>query len=136
MKYKPEDFTVTRGWSSNDAVLSAEEAAEQANAKLKEWLKYVLSSFNDPKFDVFSVPAIEIKPPSDIQMLEVNSTNLSHIGYDETSKTLKVRFRENGAEYKYLDVSKNAYDRLMNAKSIGSFFSIYVKNQYKYEKLN
>lgn len=33
--FKPEDFQVTRGWSHNDGVLSAEEAAKQANLKMK-----------------------------------------------------------------------------------------------------
>lgn len=68
-------------------------------------------------------------------MTEVKSSNISHIGYDEATKVLKVRFKA-GGEYHYFDVPKEQYDALMSAKSIGSYFAKNVKNLYVFAKEN
>ena len=66
-------------------------------------------------------------------MTEVNSSNISHIGYDESTKTLKVRFKK-GGEYHYLEVPKEIHDQLMTSKSIGAFFAKSVRSAYKFNK--
>lgn len=43
--FKPEDFETTRGRSHNDAVLSAEEAAEQANIKIVQ--NFISNNYKD-----------------------------------------------------------------------------------------
>lgn len=66
-------------------------------------------------------------------MQEVNSSNISHIGYDEQSKVLKVRFKA-GGEYHYHDVPKHEHDSLVSAKSIGAHFAKNIRNSYKFTK--
>jgi hypothetical protein len=67
------------------------------------------------------------------KMQEVISSNVSHVGYDEETKTLKVRFKA-GGEYHYFDVPKDAYEQLLSAKSIGAYFAKSVKNVYQFKK--
>ena len=45
--YSEEDFPVTRGWSHNDGVLSAEEARDYANALHERKCPYKARGFED-----------------------------------------------------------------------------------------
>jgi hypothetical protein len=66
-------------------------------------------------------------------MQEVISSNISHVGYDEETKTLKVRFKA-GGEYHYFDVPSDAHQQLLSAKSIGAHFAKNVRNVYQFKK--
>ncbi len=68
-------------------------------------------------------------------MKEVKSSNISHIGYDENTQTLKVRFHR-GGEYHYSNVPKEEHEAFLNSKSIGSHFSKSIKNVYLFTKVN
>lgn len=66
-------------------------------------------------------------------MHKVNSSNISHIGYEGT--TLKVRFKS-GAEWHYHDVPSHVHRELMAAESHGSYFARHIKSMFKGTKKN
>ena len=59
---------------------------------------------------------------------EVDSSNIDAVGYDETTQTLEIEFR-NGV-YQYEDVPEDVYEDLMGADSIGSFFHECIRDVY------
>lgn len=69
-----------------------------------------------------------------MEFKKVTSTNISEIGYDESKQELQVRF-SNGNLYSYSDVSKEDYDKLMEAKSVGKYFHGTIKPKYKGSKV-
>jgi hypothetical protein len=69
-----------------------------------------------------------------MNMIQVNSTNLSAIGYDESSRTLRVEFR-NGGTYDYYDVPQSEFDGLRNAASHGEYLARNIKGRYRYARV-
>ena len=70
-----------------------------------------------------------------MEMINVQSSNLKAIGYDEHQNTLYVEFKH-GGKYKYLNVDKSVYDKLLVADSKGKFFDQNIKKAgYKYSKV-
>jgi len=57
---------------------------------------------------------------------KVDSSTIAEVGYNATSKILKVKFK-NGSSYLYIGVSKDLYQQLQKATSIGSTFHQRVK---------
>lgn len=55
------------------------------------------------------------------------SSNISEIGYDPDSLTLEIKFHSGGI-YKYFPISLNKFNRLMGAKSKGSYFTEHIKD--------
>lgn len=55
------------------------------------------------------------------------SSALGEIWYSSTSRELFVRFKESGTIAGYADVSPVALDKLLQASSLGSHFSKYIK---------
>lgn len=72
--------------------------------------------------------------PADIKMQSVASSNLSAVGYDEESKTLRVEFNS-GSTYEYRGVPKRTFDDLLGAESIGSFFHSHIRSDFPYSKV-
>ncbi len=70
-----------------------------------------------------------------MKMVNVQSSNLDSVDYDEESETLIIKFR-NGGIYKYFGVPKNIYLNLINAPSKGKYFHNFIKDIYKYQKIN
>jgi hypothetical protein len=69
-----------------------------------------------------------------MEMNPVTSSNLSSMGYDEDTSTMAVQFN-NGSVYSYQDVSKETYETVLHADSVGSTFNqLIVKGGYTYEK--
>ncbi len=66
-------------------------------------------------------------------MEPVVSSNLVAVGYDYTTKTLRIQFKS--GVYDYYDVPASIYEGLMNASSLGKFHHAYIKNSFKYRKL-
>jgi len=64
----------------------------------------------------------------------VNSSNLASVGYDVSNQTLEIEFNHGGI-YQYYNVTENVYTDLMNADSIGSFFSHNIRNIYPTQKV-
>ena len=65
----------------------------------------------------------------DIPLVEVQSTVLFAIGYDQISETLRVVFTS-GEEYRYTGVPIQVYRNLCNAESMGREFNSTIRNRY------
>lgn len=66
--------------------------------------------------------------------MPVSSSNLISVGYDETSLTLEVEFKD-GALYQYFDVPASVHLELLGAGSVGRYFAQNVRNTYRYARL-
>ncbi|WLO85518.1 KTSC domain-containing protein [Pantoea agglomerans] len=64
----------------------------------------------------------------------VSSSNLASVGYDADTLTLEVEFL-NGTVYQYYDVPEGVFEELLNAGSVGSYFSHNVRNNYPTQKV-
>lgn len=67
------------------------------------------------------------KKTNKIKMVKVESSNLDSVGYDLATKTLAVKFHNNMV-YHYSPVEPERHKAMMVAKSIGSFFNQYIKD--------
>ena len=63
----------------------------------------------------------------------VKSSGIAAVGYEPNTKTLGVKFRS-GDLYHYHDVSAQAHQDLIGAKSIGQHFAAKVTNKYRFTK--
>lgn len=64
-----------------------------------------------------------------IKMIEVKSSNIAKVGYDQTKKVLSIQF-ESGKTYNYTAVPANVVLDLLFAESIGKYFNTEIKNKY------
>lgn len=69
-----------------------------------------------------------------MKRIPVSSSNLAEIGYDDTTRTLEVLYRNNSL-YQYFDVPKQEYDALKNAASKGQYLSTNIKGRYRYARV-
>jgi len=70
-----------------------------------------------------------------MNLQQVKSSNLAAVGFDESTGTLRVLFRE-GSCYDYSGVSAEVYKQLLAASSKGSFFQDVIRERYPYQKVN
>ncbi len=65
-----------------------------------------------------------------IRVLAVDSSMVSHVGYDFDTQTLLARYTKDGKIYEYHGYSPEKYARLVSAESIGCIFreSVYGLN--------
>ena len=66
--------------------------------------------------------------PAMPDMKEVESSNISHIGYDAPNSTLHVKFR-GGAHYSHTSVSPEAHAAFMESDSKGKHYNAAFKNK-------
>ena len=66
--------------------------------------------------------------------IDVNSTNLSRVRYDESSLTLEIEF-QGGRVYQYFDLPKHIFEELLRADSKGKFFHEQIKGHYRYARV-
>ena len=64
----------------------------------------------------------------------VSSSSVAEVGYDPTEKTLAIRFHS-GAEYRYAHVSREIYQALVAASSIGRYFNVEIRGAYEYQRV-
>jgi hypothetical protein len=64
------------------------------------------------------------------EMISVDSSNIEHVGYDETAQDLYVQFHS-GQTYVYSGVSPYTFDELLNASSKGSYLNREIKPNYE-----
>lgn len=64
----------------------------------------------------------------------VLSSHISEIGYDEQTRVLRVVFND-GSMYDYDDVSKEIFTGLRQASSAGRYFKNYVKERYRFVRI-
>lgn len=65
--------------------------------------------------------------------IPVQSSNLTSVGYDPSSRTLEIEFNHGGV-YEYYDVPQPEYDGLMAAGSHGTYFNQNIKDHYRYSR--
>jgi hypothetical protein len=68
-----------------------------------------------------------------MERVQVSSSNVESVGFDEDSETLEVEFK-NGALYQYFDVPKNVYEGLVGADSVGGYLAANIKGVYRYSR--
>lgn len=69
-----------------------------------------------------------------MEMIPVSSSNLSAVGYDYDTSTLRIEFIKSGA-YKYQGVPSDVYEGLLAAGSKGQYFDQFIKKGgYPYSK--
>lgn len=72
--------------------------------------------------------------PKSIPMVGVKSSAIAAAGFDPTTKTLSVQFK-NGGVYHYHGVEQGAFDNLMKAKSFGTHLQSHVVGKHRHTKL-
>lgn len=65
----------------------------------------------------------------------VKSSQIVSIGHDPATSTLEIEFPR-GALYRYADVSAEAYQKFMQAESIGKHFAAHVEGKFAYERVD
>jgi hypothetical protein len=70
------------------------------------------------------------KSASLVAMEEVESSAVTRIGYNSSSRILHVQF-QSGRLYQYFDVPPDIYAELRTASSIGSYFNKVVRDNYQ-----
>ncbi|MGM9475606.1 KTSC domain-containing protein [Pedobacter sp. GSP4] len=63
------------------------------------------------------------------------SSVINHFSYDEHTKSLKITF-VTGMVYRYQDVPEKTYKMLKASISKGRYFNRYIKEKFKFQKLN
>jgi hypothetical protein len=71
---------------------------------------------------------------NNVTMIDVSSSNVGAIGYDEDNQILYVRFLNNTL-YTYKGVPVGEFLGLKNAPSIGSYLHRNIKNLFPYERI-
>lgn len=69
-----------------------------------------------------------------VEMIDVDSSNVRSVGYDESSATLYIQF-SNNTMYVYKGVPIVEFEGLINAPSIGSYLHRNIKSMYPYERI-
>ena len=69
-------------------------------------------------------------PPVDLQ-----STSLSAATYQEQSASLELVFRS-GAIYRYIGVSAQVYQELLQSESKGRYFNQHIRNRFRYSHID
>lgn len=79
-----------------------------------------------------------------MEMKKVESSNIDMIGWDQgvapsfgmrPKSVLRIIFK-NGRKYDYYNVSKETFDKMLEAKSVGKFFHEHINKKYNYELVN
>ena len=68
-----------------------------------------------------------------MQLIQVESSMIYAVGYDEESQTMEVAFNSGGV-YRYFDVPKDIYEGLLAAESKGRYMRANVIDMYPYAK--
>ena len=68
------------------------------------------------------------------KMVEVISSNIKAIGFDELKNELTVEFNS-GSKYTYSSVPLSIYETFLEAESKGKFFHRNIRNVYSYSRV-
>jgi len=70
-----------------------------------------------------------------MERMNVKSSNVASVGYNETQKIMEIEFHSGGI-YQYLNVEKTTYLELMKASSKGKYFHNHILNKYPTKKIS
>lgn len=71
----------------------------------------------------------------DVDMFEVESSNVESIGYDFEEMVLYVKFIKGPAIYWYSGIDNSLYENFLMSDSKGKFIWQYLRGQYEYGTL-
>ena len=60
----------------------------------------------------------------------LNSSAISAVNYNATTRTLTIWFTHGGHSYDYFGVPNAVYQGLLNASSKGAYFNAFIRDQY------
>lgn len=69
-----------------------------------------------------------------MEMIPVNSSNISAIGYSHENQILRIEFL-NGRTYEYHAVPESEFNNLLNADSKGKYASQYIYKAYSQSEM-
>ena len=69
-----------------------------------------------------------------MELLPVNSSTLSKVGYDPSSGTMIIVFNT-GSTYEFQQMPKDIYDNLLNSPSLGAFFNQNIRKRFMFKKI-
>ena len=69
-----------------------------------------------------------------IIVLDFKSSNIESFWYEDDSKMLHVRFR-NESLYRYSEVPQDIFYNFMESESKGKYFNKNIRTSFKYEKV-
>ncbi|WP_320416563.1 KTSC domain-containing protein [Candidatus Nitrosotenuis chungbukensis] len=70
-----------------------------------------------------------------MERMRIESSDLKSVGYDESTQTLEIEFRQGGV-YQYFGVPKKIHDGLMQyALSHDQYHNRFIKNRYRHKKI-
>lgn len=69
-----------------------------------------------------------------MELINVESSNINAIGYDESLGILEIEFN-NGYAYEYYDVPSYEYDQLMAAESKGKYANKNIYRNYRNNRI-
>lgn len=64
-----------------------------------------------------------------MEMVRVSSSAISAIGYDPTTRRMKIRFVQ-GHTYDFCRVPEKVFNDLLNARSKGSYYNDHIRDRY------
>ncbi len=70
-----------------------------------------------------------------MDMVNVNSSNIQAIGYDDEEEVLAIEFHS-GMLYHYSGVSQTTFEELRDASSVGRYFNTNIRGDYPYQKMS
>jgi len=65
-----------------------------------------------------------------MEMISVSSSAISAIGYDPTSRKMKIRFKQ-GKTYDFCRVPQSVFDNFRKSSSKGSYYDAHIKGRYQ-----
>ena len=70
-----------------------------------------------------------------VALVDVVSSQLKSIGYNDETSTLYVVFKNTGITYKYENVPESVYNTLLASSEVGKTFNSLVKGIYSFSKV-
>lgn len=70
----------------------------------------------------------------DFEMIDVVSSTILSIGYNESLQTLRIQFH-NGILYEYYNLPLVEFEQFMNSPSKGEYLSHNLRGKYPYNKI-
>ncbi len=60
----------------------------------------------------------------------LRSSAISRVEYNATTATLSIWFVQSGGPYDYYGVPQSVYEGLLGARSAGTYYNDYIRDQY------
>ena len=101
------------------------------NLTAQQWRSLAQSCINDVLIEQLIEQGIEAQPNNDRDWIEVDSSCIKAIAFNESTSILKIRFHS-GSVYEYYDFDRFKFSDFRNASSHGRFFNDEIKDIYNF----